>query len=97
MPKIDAVKKQEALESIERIGVRQTHEESGISIQTLYKWKNEHEHPVQANKAASTQEIAKLLENDRTLEAKIKQLEDENEKQRALIGKLKQALLGFME
>ncbi|MEG2702146.1 MAG: hypothetical protein RSA65_05980, partial [Clostridia bacterium] len=84
VPKIDVTKKQNALQSIEHVGVRQTHEDTGISIQTLYKWKNEKQHSSQASHTNSTLEIAKLLENDKLLETKIKQLEDENEKQRAL-------------
>lgn len=94
--------KQKALESMEDVGVTQTSEQMGISVQTLYKWRagarpncvgfagKAQEEPV---KRASLTDLARVLGDDDIYEEKIKELEAENFRLRRKISKLKQVII----
>lgn len=94
-------KRQTALESIAKIGVKKTHEATGISMQTLYKWKNEGKKASPAKAPAAVSEKVKAAKavvkaSDDQLLEKIAQVEAENAKLRDTNEKLKKALLTFI-
>lgn len=91
----DDEKKKAALESMEKIGVPKTHEATGISMGTLYKWRTESKGTAEAGGPIDTARA--LLAEDDGLLAKISELEAENQKLRASNDKLKKALLAFIE
>lgn len=79
--KYNQEKKAAALERIAEIGVKKASVELGISVQTLYKWRNEGDggtsrRPAQSE--AKTEELRQTILNDQFLESKVKQLEDQN-------------------
>ena len=90
--------KKEALESIKAIGVKRTGEEMGLSIQTLYKWRNDAkglgDRSIPAGKST---ELLRLLKEDNSQEEKIRQLEIENAKLRQTIVRMKKAFVEMME
>lgn len=75
-------KKAAAIERIAKIGVKRASEELGISVQTLYKWRNEGDSGTMRSRPvlseAKTEELRQALLNDQFLESKVKQLEDQN-------------------
>lgn len=94
--------RQNALESIAKVGVRKTHEETGISLQTLYKWRNADKDMRPGTTALSASEkmsAAKeaIRASDEQLLEKIACIEAENEKLRAANERLKKALMAFIE
>lgn len=88
--------KNEALESIKKIGVNQTSKELNISTATLYKWQTAANGGESSTKRVKA-EARKLLLDDGSQEKKIKQLEDENRQLREKNEKLKKALMAFVE
>ena len=94
--------KAEIMQSIQEIGVAKTKEKFNVSLQTLYKWKNEASDAPKAKrmrKSAKTVDaanVAELLKNDGYLNDKINKLEDENARLRDLNAKLKRALSAFI-
>lgn len=100
-------KKAEALSRIAQIGVPETSKELGISLQTLYKWRNESQGGAEipsAQPEIDDQELRKILQNDQMLEAAVKRLETENASLRAenaelrqTAGQLKRALLAILK
>ena len=90
--------KQQALERIGMIGVKQTGEEMGLSIQTLYKWRNDaKELGGRASISGKTADLLRLLKEDDSQEAKIRELEMENAKLRQSIVRIKKAFIEMME
>lgn len=99
-------KKAAALARIAEIGVKNTSEELGISVPTLYKWRNEGGgvSSESAQGSAMTEELRQVLINDQFLESKVKQLEDqnsalrdENRKLREKAAHMKKAIMALME
>ncbi|MCL1854612.1 MAG: transposase [Clostridia bacterium] len=90
--------KKQALESMKAIGVKRTGEEMGLSIQTLYKWRNDVKRlggrPASTGKSA---ELLRVLKEDNTQEEKIRQLEIENAKLRQTIVRMKKAFIEMIE
>lgn len=98
--------KAEALKSIEDIGVAKTAEAKKISVQTLYKWRNEVKVAQKTEMQDANPDAAKnqkvldaqeLLENDRFLQEKITLLEVENATLRARLVKYRAALAAVLE
>ncbi|MCL2811841.1 MAG: hypothetical protein FWD25_08130 [Clostridia bacterium] len=97
-------KKAEAMARMAAIGVQKTSEEMNISVQTLYKWRNE------AKDASSvglpnvdSEALRQLIENEEMQAAAIKRLEgdaerlrDENAKLRQENARLKIAIKAFI-
>lgn len=73
-------RKAEALARISEIGVMKTSEEMHISVQTLYKWRNEAGSPEALPEQTNTvaEELKQTIINDCFLEKKVATLEDEN-------------------
>ena len=97
--------KQEALAKAQEIGVLKTHEEMGISIQTLYKWRAEAEgrteekaQSARGRKAAGKKnnDLQALLDDD-AIANKIARLEEENAALIAANLQLKKALMAMLE
>ncbi len=99
--------KTQALALIQEKGVMKAKEETGISMQTLYKWRNGGEDAKaekSAKKAApkrarkvSADTLGELLNDDGGAMEKIAQLESENLKLRAQNEKLRKALQSFLD
>ena len=92
--------KSNALARMQEIGVKQTGEELGISIQTLYKWRNEDKNAAtsQADLSnAKMEEMIRLLKNDDALEARLKQLEAENAELRKSLSQMRRAFVAMFE
>lgn len=104
--------KTNALNLIREKGVAKAHEELGISIQTLYKWRNEAnvdgfeavenagKLPVSAKKAkvaAPSDDIKKLIKENDGTKATIEALQAENEALRQMNKRLTTALMAFIE
>lgn len=91
--------KEAALSQAQEIGIIKTHNETGISIQTLYKWRAEAEGktgPKAGRKKGVCNEYQALLDHD-VIANKINRLEEENA---ALISdnlQLKKALMSLLE
>ena len=90
--------KEAALNRVQEIGVLKTHNEMGISIQTLYKWRADAEGKDAADgrKKMQKNEYQALLDDD-VIANKINRLEEENA---ALISdnlQLKKALMSLLE
>ena len=97
--------KAQALQSIQEIGVAKTNEALGISIQTLYKWKNEtgaaqpKTTRTRRKKNVETRDVADvtaLLKDDDGAAEKLAQLEAENLRLRDANAKLRRALAAFL-
>lgn len=73
-------KKSAAIARMAEIGVQTTSEEMSISVQTLYKWRNEEGSSAEVPAPVPTisDDLKQLIANDRSLEKKIKSLEEEN-------------------
>lgn len=103
MPKYSPDKKNAAMERMAEIGVMKTSEELGISVPTLYKWRNEGKEsasPVRLNQ----EDLKDIMGSDPYLEKKVKQFEAENaalrEENQALrdkVSKMRKAMLNLME
>lgn len=80
--KYDQERKASALERIAEIGVKKASEELGISVQTLYKWRNEGDGGTMRSRPAQSEAkmegLRQALLNDQFLESKVKQLDDQN-------------------
>ena len=91
--------KEAALSRVQEIGVLKTHEETGISIQTLYKWRADSD--VKGDSKAGRKKIQKneyqALMDDDVIANKINRLEEENAELIAANLKWKKALLSFWE
>lgn len=68
-----------ALALIQQKGVQKTHEETGLSVQTLYKWKRDNEAKSLTKNKEKNFDVQSLL-NDDTIVGRIKRLEMENSK-----------------
>lgn len=77
MVRHSAETKAAALDLIIEKGVQKTHEETGLSVQTLYKWKRDFEAKQAQSVKFSPSDMESLL-NDDTLVERIKRLELEN-------------------
>ena len=92
--------KTNALARMQEVGVKQTGEELGISIQTLYKWRNEDKNSASAQadlSNAKMEEMIRLLKNDDALEAKLRQLEAENTELRKSLAQMRRAFVAMFE
>lgn len=90
--------KEAALNRGQEIGVLKTHNEMGISIQTLYKWRADAEGKDAADgrKKMQKNEYQALLDDD-VIANKINRLEEENAALIAANLQLKKALLSLLE
>lgn len=91
--------KENALSRVHEIGVLKTHEETGISIQTLYKWRAESnvaDDSGDGRKKVQKNEYQALLDDD-AIANKINRLEEENAELIAANLQLKKALLSLLE
>ncbi|MEA5015970.1 MAG: transposase [Candidatus Limiplasma sp.] len=93
-----------ALKSIEEVGLAKTAENMNIAVQTLYKWRNDSgaeksppKSPSKSSVKAKASEARTLLANDRTLQKKNDQLEEENKALRATLARYKSMLVAAME
>lgn len=77
MVRHSAETKAAALDLIIAKGVQKTHEETGLSVQTLYKWKRDYEAKQASSNKCTPLDMETLL-NDDTLIERIKRLELEN-------------------
>lgn len=104
--------KTKALERIKEVGVKQTSEEMELSVPTLYKWRNEGAGGKAApGKRTATKgigtnykatgenadDVLRILQEDDTLDMRIRQLEEENENLRKTVARMKKALLAICE
>ena len=96
--------KDEAMRSIEKVGVAKTSEEMKIAVQTLYKWRNDsnatkppEKSAIKAKGKAKASDARALLANDRTLQKKNDQLEAENKALRATLARYRAMLAAAME
>ena len=88
--------KEAALSQAQEIGIIKTHNETGISIQTLYKWRAEAEGKT-GPKAGRKKGVCNEYQDDDVIANKINRLEEENA---ALISdnlQLKKALMSLLE
>jgi len=84
-------KKAEALACIAEIGVQKTSEEMKISVQTLYKWRNEvRDGADSAQPNMDTDAMRQFIQDGEMQAASIKRLEDESAKLREENAKLRQ-------
>lgn len=104
-------KKAAAVARMSEIGVQKTSEEMNISVQTLYKWRNEEGAPAadalkaprKSKTVADTDDLKQLIVNDKFLEKKITALEaenaalrDENKELRLANEKMKKAIIALL-
>lgn len=84
-------KKAEAMARMAAIGVQKTSEEMNISVQTLYKWRNESKGASFAGQSnVDVDALRQLIQNEEMQAAALKRLEGEAEKLRDENGKLRQ-------
>ena len=91
--------KEAALSRAQEIGVLKTHNETGISIQTLYKWRADADaknDSAAGRKKTQKNEYQALLDDD-VIANKINRLEEENAALIAANLQLKKALLSLLE
>lgn len=91
----------QALQSIEEIGVAKTGEAMGISVQTLYKWKNKNQEPAATagkRRGRKPKDAARALlaEADDTT-ARLAALQEENLRLRETNQKLRKALTALLD
>ena len=91
--------KAQALQYMAENGVQKAKEELGISVQTLYKWRNGGAAPKAGQKRGRkpSKEVAALLKDDGGAVQKIAQLEKENLALRTQNEKLKKAIQSFLD
>lgn len=91
--------KTQALAKMNSIGVKKTSEEMGLSIQTLYKWRNEGKAPSKAKEQGkgNSAELLQLIKADDNMAKKIEQLEEENTQLRKTVSRLKKALAAMID
>jgi len=97
-------KKAEAMARMAAIGVQKTSEEMNISVQTLYKWRNEAKDASAAGRpSVDADALQQLIENEEMHTAAIKRLEgdagklrEENTKLRQENARLKIAIKAFI-
>jgi len=87
--------KERVLGRCEEIGVQKTSEETGISIQTLYAWRNKAK-PIKAPAAASAKQAPAAKEAKEPAEELLR-LRVENNAMKEQIATLKKALRAFSE
>ena len=76
-------KKAEAMARMAAIGVQKTSEEMNISVQTLYKWRNEAKNsPFGGQSNVDVDALRQLIENEEMQAVAIKRLEGEADKLR---------------
>ena len=84
-------KKAEAMARMAAIGVAKTSEEMNISVQTLYKWRNEAKEGAGAGQPnVDADALRQLIENEEMQAAAIKRLEGEAERLREENARLRQ-------
>ena len=91
--------KTQALAKMNSIGVKKTSEEMGLSIQTLYKWRNEGKAPSKTKEKGkgNSAELLKLIKAEDNMDKKIEQLEEENTQLRKTVSRLKKALAAMID
>ncbi len=92
--------KAKALARMNEVGVKKTGEELGISIQTLYKWRNEDQPAAPLGKKAADGKLdtlVQIIKNDGSLEAKIQRLEAENAELRKTLAQMRKAFVAMFE
>ncbi len=92
--------KNEALKSVEKIGVPKTVDALKISAQTLYKWRNEAKAEQSPDTAEADYDVTNaqaLLDNDKLMQEKIDHLEAENKASRATLIRYRAALAAVLE
>jgi len=84
-------KKAEAMARMAAIGVAKTSEEMNISVQTLYKWRNEaKEGSISGQSNVESDALRQFIHNEEMQAAAIKRLEGEADKLRDENAKLRQ-------
>lgn len=99
MVRYTAEQKAQALQFMSENGAKKTKEEYGISIQTLYKWRNG-DAPATGKKRGrkpNADKLNALLQDDGGAVATIAQLQKENLALRTQNEKLKKALQSFLD
>jgi len=88
--------KERVLARCEQIGVQKTSEETGISIQTLYAWRNKAK-PIKAPAAAPAAKQAPAAKEAKEPAEELLRLRVENNAMKEQIATLKKALRAFSE
>ena len=83
-------KKAEAMARMAAVGVQKTSEEMNISVQTLYKWRNEARDASAGQPNVDADALRQFIQNEEMQAAAIKRLEDESAKLREENAKLRQ-------
>jgi transposase-like protein len=103
--KYTPAKKAEALVRMSEIGVQKTSEELNISVQTLYKWRNEDQNGSArvAQAGLDADALLQVIQNEELHATAVKRLEDEaarlkeeNSKLRQENGRLRVAVKAFI-
>ena len=100
MKRYDRNIKTTAIKLLREKGVKETAEELGISIQTLYKWRNEDKLFFRFRTEAPTPEMedmVRILRNDDVTDIKIERLDAENIRLRRTITLMRKALLAMLD
>lgn len=100
MKRYEGDMKEQAIARMQEIGVKRTGEELGISIQTLYKWRNEKKDSQGFSKERPNEkmeEMIRLLKSDDDMDTKILQLEAENAELRKSVAQMRRALISMLE
>lgn len=100
MKRYEGDMKEQAIARMQEIGVKRTGEELGISIQTLYKWRNEKKDSQLFSKEQPNEkmeEMIRMLKSDDDMDTKILQLEAENAELRKSVAQMRRALISILE
>ena len=101
MRRYTPAEKGEALKRASEIGVAKTGQELGISIQTLYKWRNEAKETAALSGGivgnGSVGDALKLLMREDSNAQRVKLLEAENEELRETCASLKNVLAAIIQ
>ena len=93
MPKYNGEVKAQALALMAQKGTKAASEEMHISMQTLYKWRQESDQPSKANSADDAQAL--LAKETAEKDQRIEKLESENDQLRARIRELEEKNVKF--
>ena len=100
MKKYDNDIKATAIAILRKKGVKETSQELGISLQTLYKWRNEDKlflHSHAETPTPKMEEMMRILRNDEIAELEMERLEAENLRLRKTITLIRKAILAMLE
>jgi len=100
MKRYDHNMKTTAIKLLREKGVKETAEELNISIQTLYKWRNEDKLFFRFHTEAPTPEMedmVRILRNDEAADIKMERLDAENLRLRRTITLMRKALLAMFD